>query len=84
MFHLLDWLAMCERWLVVLARPLIIEPALPQPKRHEWFVWLRYLGSDLLALAIEKLHQHLLGMNMTGSGALYNEQTKVAEPGATH
>ncbi len=35
-------------------------------------------GMIALLLAAEKPHEHLLGMNMTGSGALYNEQTKVA------
>lgn len=31
-----------------------------------------------MLLAAEQPHEHLLGMNMTGSGGLYNEQTKVA------
>ena len=35
-------------------------------------------GMLALLLAAEKPHEHLLGMNMTGSGALYNEQTKAA------
>lgn len=35
-------------------------------------------GMIALLLAADKPHEHLLGMNMTGSGALYNEQTKVA------
>ena len=35
-------------------------------------------GMIALLLAAEQPHEHLLGMNMTGSGALYNEQTKVA------
>lgn len=35
-------------------------------------------GMIALLLAAEKPHESLLGMNMTGSGALYNEQTKVA------
>ena len=35
-------------------------------------------GMIALLLAAEKPHEYLLGMNMTGSGALYNEQTKVA------
>jgi len=35
-------------------------------------------GMISLLLATEKPHEHLLGMNMTGAGALYNEQTKAA------
>src|SRR5579872_2225011 len=35
-------------------------------------------GMISLLLAAENPHERLLGMNMTGSGALYNEQTKVA------
>ena len=35
-------------------------------------------GMIALLLAAEQPHERLLGMNMTGSGALYNEQTKVA------
>ncbi len=35
-------------------------------------------GMISLLLAAEKPHERLLGMNMTGAGALYNEQTKVA------
>ena len=35
-------------------------------------------GMISLLLAAEHPHERLLGMNMTGSGALYNEQTKVA------
>jgi len=35
-------------------------------------------GMIALLLAAEKPHEHLLGVNMTGSGGLYNEQTKVA------
>ncbi len=35
-------------------------------------------GMISLLLATEKPHERLIGMNMTGSGALYNEQTKVA------
>ncbi len=35
-------------------------------------------GMISLLLAAEQPHERLLGMNMTGSGALYNEQTKVA------
>jgi pimeloyl-ACP methyl ester carboxylesterase len=35
-------------------------------------------GMIALLLAAEKPHERLLGLNMTGSGALYNEQTKVA------
>src|SRR5579863_8932570 len=35
-------------------------------------------GMISLLLATEKPHERLVGMNMTGSGALYNEQTKVA------
>ena len=35
-------------------------------------------GMISLLLAAENPHEHLLGMNMTGAGALYNEQTKVA------
>ena len=35
-------------------------------------------GMISLLLATEKPHERLIGMNMTGSGALYNEQTKGA------
>ena len=35
-------------------------------------------GMIALLLAAEKPHEHLLGVNMTGAGGLYNEQTKVA------
>ncbi len=35
-------------------------------------------GMISLLLATERPHEHLLGMNMTGAGALYNEQTKAA------
>jgi pimeloyl-ACP methyl ester carboxylesterase len=35
-------------------------------------------GMISLLLAAEKPHERLLGMNMTGAGAIYNEQTKVA------
>ena len=35
-------------------------------------------GMISLLLAAENPHERLLGMNMTGSGALYNEQTKAA------
>ena len=35
-------------------------------------------GMISLLLAAEKPHERLIGMNMTGAGALYNEQTKVA------
>ncbi|HEV2663140.1 MAG TPA: alpha/beta fold hydrolase [Ktedonobacteraceae bacterium] len=35
-------------------------------------------GMISLLLAAEKPHERLLGVNMTGAGALYNEQTKVA------
>jgi pimeloyl-ACP methyl ester carboxylesterase len=35
-------------------------------------------GMIALLLATEKPHERLIGLNMTGSGALYNEQTKVA------
>ena len=35
-------------------------------------------GMISLLLAAENPHKHLLGMNMTGAGGLYNEQTKVA------
>ncbi len=35
-------------------------------------------GMISLLLAAEKPHEHLLGMNMTGAGGLYNEQTKGA------
>jgi pimeloyl-ACP methyl ester carboxylesterase len=35
-------------------------------------------GMISLLLAAEHPHERLLGMNMTGSGALYNEQTKAA------
>ncbi len=35
-------------------------------------------GMICLLLATENPHEHLLGMNMTGAGGLYNEQTKTA------
>lgn len=35
-------------------------------------------GMIALLLAAEKPHEHLLGVNMTGAGGLYNEQTKAA------
>ena len=35
-------------------------------------------GMISLLLATEKPHERLIGMNMTGAGALYNEQTKAA------
>ena len=35
-------------------------------------------GMISLLLAAEKPHEHLIGMNMTGAGGLYNEQTKGA------
>ena len=35
-------------------------------------------GMISLLLAAENPHERLLGMNMTGAGGLYNEQTKVA------
>jgi len=35
-------------------------------------------GMITLLLAAENPHERLLGLNMTGSGALYNEQTKAA------
>jgi pimeloyl-ACP methyl ester carboxylesterase len=35
-------------------------------------------GMISLLLAAERPHERLLGMNMTGAGGLYNEQTKVA------
>ncbi|MEO7022128.1 MAG: alpha/beta fold hydrolase [Ktedonobacteraceae bacterium] len=35
-------------------------------------------GMIALLLAAEQPHERLLGMNMTGAGALYNEQTKAA------
>ena len=42
------------------------------------FVIGHSIGAMIALLAVVDSHEHLLGMNMTGAGGLYNEQTKVA------